>query len=151
MLCQSVTSDRHKFNCVVPLEYLHIISRCHDHGIILLLPTLSKPSQNYISFMRLFGWTSHTSNKTSSANCIPFSSDDPSEFTKKILPSIDHNLSHQVTFIGKYHWQVDRNNSKNLHRNSETNGFDWLKVICSWNELFKEKGFSVDYSEKVRE
>ena len=42
---------------VSPLEHPHIIARGHDYGIISSLPELSKPSQNAISLMILFGWT----------------------------------------------------------------------------------------------
>ena len=46
---------------------------------------------------------------------------------------------------------MDHKNCKNLHRISETDVFDWLKVMCDCDELFIEKGISIDHSDQVCE
>ena len=102
------------------LEHRCIIARGNDHVIIVSLPELIKPSQNTISLMRLFGWTIHMNNKTSSGHYIDFASDSPSVCTKN-LPTIDNNYSPQVTFIGvKEQWRMDRKNYKNVYHISAT-------------------------------
>ena len=84
-----------------PFEHLHSVTRGHDYGIRSSLSELSKPSQNDISLMRLFGWTIRTNNKTSSGHYISFASDGPSACVKEIPPEIYHNHSPEDTFMGK--------------------------------------------------
>jgi len=135
-----------------PLQHPYSIARGHDYGIISSLPELSKPSQNSISLMRLFGWTVHINDKTSRGHCISYSSDGPSVCASKILPAIDNNYSPQVTFIGtKEQWRVDRKNYKNVCHISANDVFDRLKVMCDCNELFIEKTISIDHSNKAIE
>ena len=38
-----------------------------------------------------------------------------------------------------------------MYRILATDVFDWSKVICECNELFIEKGLSIDHSEQVHE
>ena len=102
--------------------------------------------------MRLFGWSIHKNDKTSSGHFISFSSGDPYVCASKILPAIDNTDSLPVTFIGtKEKWRVDHKNYKNLYHISANDVFNWLKVMCDCNELFIEKGISIDRSKQARE
>ena len=82
------------------LDHKHINARVHHHGRISSLPTLSKPSQNSISPLIVFGSTTHINNRTRNRHCTSFASDSPSVCATKILPEIEHSQSPQVTFIG---------------------------------------------------
>ena len=133
------------------LERPCIIARGHYYGIISSLSKLSESAKNAILLMRLFGWTIHMSNNTISGNYISFASDGLSVCANNILPAIDHNFSSQATFVGtKEQWRVVRKNYKNVHHIPSIDAFDCLKLMCDYNELFKEKGVSIDHSEKVR-
>ena len=78
--------------CLVsPLEYPCSIAIGNGCGIMASLPKLSKPSQNPISLMLLFGWINHTNDKTSIGYCIYFSSDGTSVCASNILPVIDND------------------------------------------------------------
>ena len=112
---------------VIPLDHPHSIGRGHGCGIMSSLLELSKPSQNAISLMRIFGWTIHINDEASSGHCISFASSGPSVCARNILPAIDNKYTPPVTFIGtKEQWQVDHNDYKNSHHISATD------VLIGW-------------------